>query len=230
VGRERLEAGELFEQRFDRRIREQQLAMLLPDEFHLHGVVDVRDERVVELLQVQQAEGLLVEAELRPGKDLAEFLDRAVAARQGHECVRQIRHEGFALVHGGHYAQIRDSPMGEFAVDEGLWDDAGDSSAAAECRIRDDAHEPNIAAAVNELQPAPGEKFTHCFCRSRERRVSSHTGAAKDADAFDVHESSLFPDFEVEFELFAFEPCAPINEENAADCRETEGDEQCALQ
>ena len=67
----------------------QQRAHLPAQEALLHGVVEEGDERLVVARHVQQPQRLGVDAQLRPGVDLEELLERADAAGQRDEGVRR---------------------------------------------------------------------------------------------------------------------------------------------
>jgi hypothetical protein len=58
-------------------------------------------------------------------------------------------------------------------------------AAVGKHRIRNHAHEPYIAAAVDEPNPAPREFATDVPCGICIRRIRSVAGAAEHADTFE---------------------------------------------
>jgi len=85
VHADRLRRPELGEQVVEALADRQQRARLRSQEALLHGMVEERDERLVVVRDVDEPERLGVDAELRPGVDLEELLERADAARQRDE-------------------------------------------------------------------------------------------------------------------------------------------------
>ena len=73
--------------------------------------------------------------------------------------------------------------MGQLAIDHRLGNDADHLAARGQCRVRDDAHEADAAAAVDEADPAPGETLADGPRERRVRRVVAGRRAAEDADA-----------------------------------------------
>ena len=69
------------------------------DEGELAHVVEQRAERIPEAADIGDQDRLLVTAELRPGELLDQFLQRADAARQGHEGVGALEHDALSLMH-----------------------------------------------------------------------------------------------------------------------------------
>ncbi len=159
-------------------------AMFRADELRFDAVIDLGEERIVKAVNVQQAAGLAMETELRPGEHFAKFFERAVTAGQGNETIGQISHHGFAVVHGMNDAQISESIMGEFFIDERLGDDADDFAARVENGIGDRAHEANITAAVNEFQMMMSNGFAHFDRCLSICQTLPGTGAAKDTNTF----------------------------------------------
>lgn len=117
-----------------------------------YGSVELGQKRVKEPLGVEQPARFMVEAELSPGDDFTEFVQGAETTRQGDEGVTQIRHEGLAFVHGMDDVQLSDSVVGQFAVDQRLWDDADHLTFVFEYRVGEDTHESDIPAAVDEAE------------------------------------------------------------------------------
>ena len=132
----------------------EELAVGGADEFLGDGVVEEGEEAVVVAVGVEEAVGFLVEAELCPGDDFAEFVEGSEAAGEGDEGIGEVGHEGFALVHGIDDAKLGEAGVGDFHFDEGLRDDAGDGAAGGEDGVGEGAHEADAAASVNEAEAA----------------------------------------------------------------------------
>ena len=84
---------------------EQQLAVLLADEALRDRTVAKGEERLEVAADLEEADGLAVQAELRPGHHLEEFFQRAEAARQCQEAIAQFGHAGLPFVHCLHDQQ-----------------------------------------------------------------------------------------------------------------------------
>ena len=82
------------------------------DEAFPDGVPEEREEPRPVALDVDQAHGLPVDAELGPREDLEDLLERAEAARQRHEAVRQRGHQRLALVHRAHDVELGEAVVG----------------------------------------------------------------------------------------------------------------------
>ena len=80
-------------------------------------VVEVGHQRRVETGDVEQAERLGVQPELRPGRDLDELLERPEAAGQRDETVGEVGHHRLALVHRPDHAQLGDLRVTDLARD-----------------------------------------------------------------------------------------------------------------
>lgn len=76
-----------------------QVNVFLLDEPLLTGMSHPGQERVEEPADVEQADGLPVDAQLRPGEDLEQLVQRPEAARQRHEGVAAVGHQRFTLVY-----------------------------------------------------------------------------------------------------------------------------------
>src|SRR5207249_11576278 len=62
-------------------------------------------------IYVQKAARLGLNAQLRPGNNLADLFQGAVTSRHRYKCVGEVGHQCFALMHGLHYMQFRHAPM-----------------------------------------------------------------------------------------------------------------------
>src|SRR5207244_5933049 len=118
------------------------------------AAIELRNQRVVEAADIQQTARLAMDAELRPGDDLAEFLERPEAAGHRDERIRERGHRRLAFVHRVDDAQVWKRAMGELAGDEGMWNDADGVAARLEHRVGDHTHESNSAAAEDEADSA----------------------------------------------------------------------------
>ena len=132
-------------------------------------VVEHRGEPVVVAAHVEQAARLGVQAELGPGRDLEELLERPEAAGQRHERVRQLGHLRLALVHRVDDPQVAQPGVGDLAVDQRLRDHADHLGAGRERRVGHDAHQADVGAAVDDAEPALGELRRRARPRPRGR-------------------------------------------------------------
>ena len=94
-----------------------------------------------------------MDAELRPGEDLKRLLEGAEAAGQRDEPVGQRGHRSLAFVHRAHDAQLGETAVGQLASDQRLRDDADRLAALGQHRVGEDAHEPHLAASVDQADP-----------------------------------------------------------------------------
>ena len=145
-------------------------------------MVEVGDEGPEEAADIQGADRLGVEPELRPGQDLGQLLERPEAAGQGEEGVRQLGHDGLSLVERRHDPQLRHALVRELALDEPGRDDPGDATAGRQGAVRDRAHQPDGATAVDELDAAFGERPADERGDLRVPRIPSGARAAEHAD------------------------------------------------
>ena len=80
--------------------------------------------------------------------------------------------------------------MGDLAVDERLRDHAGDAAAALERRVGERAHQPDVRAAVDELDPALGEPVAEVARGGAVGEVRARARPGEDADA--LHSWNFF--------------------------------------
>src|SRR5690349_1111147 len=154
-------------------------------EFLLHGVIEQAVQGGVVVLDVREDHRLGVQAQLRPGHDFDEFIERPHAARQADERVRHVGHERLSLVHGVHDVLGREIRMRTFTFDEHARDHAHHSPAGIEHGIGDDAHEPELAAAIHQRETGLRERLAHVFRRARVARPRTRRGTAEHADRAD---------------------------------------------
>ena len=88
--------------------------------------------------------------QLPPSHDFEEFVERAVAARQRNKSVSQIRHLGFALVHGFHFNQLAIDRTDDLFGLERTGNNANDTAAPFGDGTGNFAHQPDTAAAVDQ--------------------------------------------------------------------------------
>src|SRR5436190_5218887 len=69
------------------------------DEIQSSHLLYQRAKRIPELLHIENKDWFLMPTELRPGELLDQLFERADATRQGHEGVRALEHDSFALMH-----------------------------------------------------------------------------------------------------------------------------------
>ena len=104
---------------------------------------------------------LAVMAELGPGHDLDDFLDRADTARQRHEGVGFLEHGMFALMHVVGDDQLVDNAeltVSVASIHEKSRDDAGDLAAVNGRRGGNRAHDALGAAAIDQAQAGFGDR------------------------------------------------------------------------
>ena len=91
-----------------------------------------------------------MQAELRPRQLLEQLVERAEAAGQRGEAVRELGHQRLPLVQRADDVQLRQAAVRELAVDERLRDHADHLAAGRERSVGDGAHQPDPAAAVDD--------------------------------------------------------------------------------
>jgi len=99
-----------------------------------------------------------VKAELPPGDDFEELLERSEPAGQGQKGVGMRRHERLALVHRADDVQAADAAMGHLAGGQGLGDDADHLPSGREGGVGQRSHQADAAAAVHDAEAAPREQ------------------------------------------------------------------------
>ena len=114
----------------------QQRAAAAPTRSRAHGLSHEAEQRVVVAVDVEQADRLVVVAELAPGPDLEQFLERADAAGQGDEGVAAFGHHLLALVHGLARHAVRSGRVADLALHQRLRDHADAPSRRRPARRR----------------------------------------------------------------------------------------------
>ena len=85
-----------------------------------------------------------------PGPGLEQLLERARGAGQRDEGVGEVGHHGLALVHRLHDLQPGQAGVRHLVVHQVLGDDADDLAAGGQRGVGDDAHQPDVPAAVDD--------------------------------------------------------------------------------
>ena len=165
--------------------------MLVAHEALLDGGGEEAFDAVVVALHVQQRARLSVQAELGPGVDLEQLLERAEPAGKSDEGVRQLRHQRLALVHRAHDAHVRDLRVGDLPVHERARDHAGDLAALGEHRVGERAHQAHAAAAVHHPDSVGHEQPRELGGGLRVLRPGAGAGSTEDADSPHREEASL---------------------------------------
>ena len=143
------------------------------DEALARHVLEQRQHRVPEAIDIGEHDRLLMLLELRPGELLDEFLERPEAAGERHEGIRLHEHQMFALMHGVDHDQLLHIDQHVFAEVEEGGNDAGDVAAIVEHGAGDLAHQPDTAAAIDEADAFLGEDRAEV---ARGARVRSGSG------------------------------------------------------
>ncbi len=147
-----------------------------------HAVGQELQQGVVVAARIEDADRLVVVAELAPGPDLEQLLEGADAAGQGDEGVGALAHHRLALVHGVDDVQLVAQGIGQLLVDQRLGDDSDDAAAGQAGGFRDRAHEAGASAAVDQLAAALADPAAGGLGDLEVARMLARTGAAVDAD------------------------------------------------
>jgi hypothetical protein len=113
-------------------------------------VIQKLEKRLVEAADIEQSDGLEVQAELKPGKYLDHLLEGANASRQCYEEIRKLSHAVFALVHGIHRNKLGEVMMCALLCNHCLRDDTDDFTASGQRSVGQHAHETGTAAAIDD--------------------------------------------------------------------------------
>src|SRR4051794_5692469 len=154
-------------------------------------MVEEAREPVVVAAHVEQPERLGVQAELIPGVDLEQLLERPHAAGQRHERVRELGHQRLALVHRVDHPQIGQPGVRDLAVDQRLRDHADHAAAALQRRVGDGAHQTDARAAVDELDATLREPVAEIDRGGAIRDVRPRAGPGEDADLLHARQRIL---------------------------------------
>src|SRR6266480_3279382 len=95
------------------------------------NVVENSNERVVETGDVEQPDGLEMQAKLEPGENLDDLLKRANTSRQRYERIRELRHAELALVHGINRNKLSKAVMPALRCNHGAGNNSDDLAASS---------------------------------------------------------------------------------------------------
>src|SRR5947208_1491938 len=132
----------------------EQRGVFRPHEALPDGVAEHPLEPVPVALDVEDADGLPVDPELRPRQDLERLFEGAEAAGKRDEPVGEPGHRRLPFVHRAHHPELREPGVGELARGEWSRNHADHLAALGEDRVGEHAHEAHRAAAVDEPEPA----------------------------------------------------------------------------
>ena len=110
---------------------------------------------------VQQAHGLVVVAQLAPGPDLEQLLQRAYATGQGQEGVAALGHHGLAFVHARDHMQFVAQLVGQLLVHQRLRDDAHHASAGQARGLGHRTHQAATPTAIDQLPAMAANPAAH---------------------------------------------------------------------
>src|SRR5262245_10475664 len=150
-------AGKPIQQDVGLLLDQQRLPVLGVQEALSDHLVDKCPQAVEVAVDVQQATGLAVQAEPAPAPHLEQLLHGADPTGQREERIRQLSHEGLALMQVLDDVQLSQATMGNFAVNELLGDDPDDTSTRLQHGVGELAHKTDVAAAVDKADPALGK-------------------------------------------------------------------------
>ena len=126
-------------------------------------------------------------AQLRPGPDFEDFLQRARPARQRHEGVGAVGHHALALVHGLRHVQFGQSAVRQLFAHQRLGDDADGLAASLHHGIGDRAHDAHAGAAVDQSDALARHRAPE-FARGFDVNVlAARVRAAINAEVSQIH-------------------------------------------
>src|SRR5215204_6025282 len=188
----RLEAVEALDHGGGVALDHEQFAGLLAQEALGYGVREELVDAVVVALDAEQRARLPVEAELCPGIDLEQLLERSDPARQRDEGVGELGHRRLALVHGADYAHVGHVAVSDLAVDQRARDHARKLAARVEYRVGEHAHQADSTAAIDHADPLRREQPRQLRGGIAIGRPRAGAGPAEDADALHARQARLF--------------------------------------
>jgi ribosome-associated protein len=116
--------------------------------------LELFEERPVKVVAVEQCHGFGVEAQLAPRPRFEQLVEGAGSARESHKGVGQLRHAGLALVHGRDHFEPTEAGVAHLALDKETRYDADDLAASGQGSIRNNAHQADPPASVDDPRPA----------------------------------------------------------------------------
>jgi len=146
------------------------------------GRVEEGKEPAPVVPDVEEADRLGVQAELRPRQDLTQLVERAHAAGQHQEGVGERGHERLALVHAADDAKVGDAAVRQLAIDHRRGNHAGHAPTTRQHGVRGDPHQPDVGPAIHQLAPASRERASEGGRRLGISRIVAGARAAEDRD------------------------------------------------
>lgn len=153
-----------------------------PNEPLGRGIVEEAEQVAEEAIDVEHADRFLMDSELGPGKDLAEFIERPESSRQRDESFCPYLHRGLPFMHRQRDMDLGERLVGDLAFHQRAGDEPDYPSAGRERGIGDRSHQPDIATAIDELDAAPGDLPSEGLRRLPVRRVLTAARSAKYTD------------------------------------------------
>src|SRR2546425_1107553 len=151
---EGLPGGHGIQERGGRVTEEQQRKVFPPHEALSHRVNEHPQQPVEVPGDVQDADGLAVNAELGPREDFQRLFEGAEPTRQRDEPVHQRCHQRLALVHAPHHPHLGEAGMGQLPRGQPPRNHADHLAAVGQRRVGEHAHQPHRAASVDEAELA----------------------------------------------------------------------------
>ena len=121
-----------------------------PQKEFANGMVEQLQEVVKIAVYTQHATWFVMNSELRPSQDFAEFVESTKSAWHGDETVGQIGHKRLALVHGIDHSQFGKALVSNLFQDQGLRNDSGDLATSLQYCIGYLAHQAHFPASIDQ--------------------------------------------------------------------------------
>jgi len=153
-----LVGGEAIEQPGGAAFDLQILEILGAQEALVDSVLKKAQHRLPVAGHVEQADRLAMQAELLPGEQLEQLVERPAAARQGDNRVGQLGHQRLALVHGLDHVQLGATGMGNLMLYQPVGDHADHRAAAGQRSVGQRSHQAHPRAAIDDLEVACREQ------------------------------------------------------------------------
>ena len=144
-------------------------------------------QRLPEPVDVEQRRRLGVQAEHAPGPGLEQLLERARGAGQRDEGVGEVGHHAPCARASTATTSSRGRPgVRQLVVHQVLRDDADDLAAGGQRGVGDDAHQPDVAAAVDDADAGLGQVGGE----GRGRRAVGRRAVVRPGEDGDAHACS----------------------------------------
>ena len=127
----------------------QQSAIFRRDESLVDQMLYQCEQRGVEMVDVEQADRFSVDADLRPGDDLEQLIERPKAARERDEGIGEIGHQHLPFVHAANLMHVRHLGVCVLTAKEAAWHHANDLAALREHRVGKHTHQAAAATAIH---------------------------------------------------------------------------------